>query len=280
LGGNSAVTLQIAGSLGTEQLSFAGSSSLSSIATAINAIAAVTGVSATTVSTTLSINATQYGSANFVSVTAASGTFNVIGGTSGKAVGKDAIVTVNGAAATAAGKDVTYRNNDLDLDFTLSTGLNGGKSKTFGITGGGATFALGATVTEAGEASIGIQSVSTGSLGNAATGYLSSLASGGVNALTGPNLVNAQTVVTNAINQVSELSGRLGAFQTYTLGSTIDSLNVAFENASSALSSVEDTDFAAETANLTRSEILASAATTVLTQANANPQNVLKLLGG
>jgi flagellin len=279
LGGNSAVTLQIAGNLGTEQLSFAGSSSLSSIATAINAIKDVTGVSATVSNTGLKIDATQFGSANFVSVTAASGAFTVVGGTSGKASGTDAVVTVNGAAATAAGKDVTYRDNNLDVTLTLSTGLNGGLSKTFGITGGGATFALGATVTQGGKASLGIQSVSTGSLGDAVTGYLSSLASGGVNALTGPNLVNAQSVVSTAINQVSELSGRLGAFQTYTLGSTINSLNVAFENASSALSSVEDTNFASETANLTRSEILASAATTVLTQANANPQNVLKLLG-
>jgi flagellin len=279
-GAAGAVTLQIAGNLGTEQLSFAGSSSLSSIATAINNIKDVTGVSATVAGTNLNIDATTYGSSQFVTVTAAAGTFNVTGGTSGKASGTDAVVTVNGAAATAAGKDVTYRSNDLDLAFTLSAGLNNGNSKTFGITGGGATFALGAQVTETAKASIGIQSVSTGSLGDATTGFLSSLASGGVNALTGNNLVNAQSVVNNAINQVAELRGRLGAFQTYELGSTINSLNVSFENASSALSSVEDTDFASETANLTRSEILTSAATTVLSQANSAPQSVLKLLGG
>jgi flagellin len=278
-GAAGAVTLNIAGNLGTEQLSFAGSTSLSSISTAINNIKDVTGVSATVAGTSLKIDATTFGSANFVTVTAASGTFNVTGGTSGKASGTDAVVTVNGAAATASGKDVTYRSNDLDLAFTLSTGLNGGQSKTFGITGGGATFELGSQVTETAKASLGIQSVSTGSLGDSISGYLSSLASGGANALTGNNLVNAQNIINTATNQVSELRGRLGAFQTYTLGSTINSLNVAFENASSALSSVEDTDFAAETANLTRSSILSSAATTVLSQANSAPQSVLKLLG-
>ena len=278
-GAGGAVTLQIAGNLGTEQLSFAGSSSLGSIATAINGIKDVTGVSAAVSGTSLKIDATSYGSANFVTVTAAAGTFAVVGGTSGKATGTDAIVTVNGAAATVAGKDVTYRSNDLDIALTLSAGLNGGKSKTFGITGGGATFELGSTVTETAKASLGIQSVSTGSLGDNINGFLSSLASGGTNALTGNNLVKAQGVITSAINQVSELRGRLGAFQTYTLGSTINSLNVAFENAASALSSVQDTNFASETANLTRSEILASAATTVLSQANTAPQSVLKLLG-
>ena len=110
-------------------------------------------------------------------------------------------------------------------------------------------------------------------------GYLSSLASGGANSLTSGNLSNAQSILTEAINQVSTLNGRLGAFQKYTIGSTINNLSVAYENASSALSNVQDTDFAAETANLTRAQILASSATTVLSTANSQPQNVLKLLG-
>lgn len=277
--GNAPITLEIAGNAGTQQLSFAASSSLSSVATSIDSIKDVTGVSATVSGTSLRIDSTGYGSSQFVSVKAVAGTFNVTGGTSGKATGADAVVNVNGAAATVDGKDVEYRDNNLDLSFTLSSALNGGKTKTFGITGGGATFALGSQVTETDKASIGIQSVSTGSLGDATLGFLSSLASGGANALTSNNLVNAQQIVNDAVNQVSELRGRLGAFQTYTIGSTINSLNVSYENASSALSNVEDTDFAAETANLTRAQILSSAATTVLSQANSQPQSVLKLLG-
>jgi flagellin len=62
------------------------------------------------------------------------------------------------------------------------------------------------------------------------------------------------------------------------LGSTVDNLNVASENAASAESAIEDTDFASETANLTRDQILVSAAQTVLSQANARPQSVLSLL--
>ncbi len=276
--GGSAVLIEIAGNAGTQQLSFAASSSLSSVATAINQISSTTGVSAAVSGTALKIDATGYGSDQFVSVKTISGTFSVAGGTSGKAFGTDAQVNVNGASATADGKNVTFHSDGIDANFTLSSNLNGGLSKTFGITGGGATFSLGATVDLANTASIGIQSVSADDLGDATNGFLSSLETGGSNNLTSANLDKAQTIVTEAINQVAELSGRLGAFQTFTLGSTIDNLNVASENAASAESAIEDTDFASETANLTRSQILVQAATSVLAQANARPQSVLSLL--
>jgi flagellin len=275
----SATTLQISGVNGTEQLSFGSGTTIAQIATAVNGIAGSTGVTASANGTNLSFLAQTQGSQNYVSVQSLSGTFAVTGGTSGKAYGKDADVQVNGAQAEANGTAVTYSSNTLDLSFNLTAGLNAGKSKTFGITGGGATFALGATVSDSTNASIGIQSVSTGSLGNSITGYLDSLGSGGANALDSASLDNAQKIVTDAINQVSSLRGRLGAFQDFTIGSTVSSLNVAYENASSAYSAITDTNFASETANLTRDQILSQAATAVLTQANAAPQQALKLLG-
>jgi flagellin len=274
-----AVSLQVAGASGTTQLSFASGTKLSAVAAAFNNVSAATGVSAVSSGATLKIDSTGYGAAQFVSVTATAGTFATTGGTSGKAFGTNAAVTVNGAEATAVGKEITYSDNTLDVQFTLSSALNAGQTKTFGITGGGATFALGQQVDQADRASIGIQAVTTGSLGDVTTGFLSSLASGGANSLTSGNLTTAQNILTEAINQVSTLNGRLGAFQKYTLGSTINNLSVAYENASSALSDVEDTNFASETANLTRAQILVSSATTVLSTANSQPQNVLKLLG-
>jgi len=277
--GASAVTLQIAGNGGAQQLSFAGSTKLSAVAAAINNITAQTGVTASASGANLSFGASNYGSSQFVSVNSLSGTFSVTGGTSGKAFGKDAKVNVNGAAATVDGTNVTYRDTNIDVSFTASAALNAGKSKTFGITGGGATFSLGSKVTDTLKTSIGIQSVSTGSLGDGATGFLNSLASGGANQLTASSLATAQKIVDKSINQVSSLRGRLGAFQTFTLGSTINSLSVAYENISAANSSIADTDFAAETANLTRYQILSQAATTVLSQANSAPQSVLSLLG-
>ncbi|HXE52559.1 MAG TPA: flagellin [Tepidisphaeraceae bacterium] len=276
--GASAVTLQITGNNGAQQLSFAGSTKLSAVAAALNNITGETGVTASANGNSLVFHAQSYGSDQFVSIQSISGTFSVSGGSSGKAFGTDAQVNVNGAKATVHGTDVTYRDNNLDMDFTLSSGLNAGQTKTFGITGGGATFSLGSKVQDTLKASIGVQSVSTGSLGDATTGYLSSLASGGVNQLTAKSLTTAQRILDKSTNQVSSLRGRLGAFQKFTLGSTINSLGVAFENISAANSAIQDTDFAAETANMTRDQILSQAATTVLSQANSTPQNVLTLL--
>jgi flagellin len=55
---------------------------------------------------------------------------------------------------------------------------------------------------------------------------------------------------------------------------------VAYENVSSAESSIVDTNFAAETANMTRAQILVQATTSVLSTANSTPQSVLTLLRG
>ena len=60
----------------------------------------------------------------------------------------------------------------------------------------------------------------------------------------------------------------------------MNSLGVAYENVSAAEAAITDTDFAEETSNLTRDQILSQAATTVLQTANSQPDNVLKLLGG
>jgi flagellin len=275
-GGN--VTIEIAGNTGTEQLSFASGTAVSAIAAGINSVTTATGVSATISGGDLRIESTEFGADSFVSVKAVAGSFAVSGGASGKDYGRDAAVTINGAAAQAHGKAISFRSSNLDLEFDLDSTFNTPGSDSFHITGGGAEFALGSKVTEADKASLGINSVSTGSLGDSTNGFLSTLASGGTNALTGNNLVTAQKVIDKAIKQVSQLRGRLGAFQKFTIGSTINALGVAYENVSASESAIRDTDFAQETANLTRNQILSQAATTVLAQANAAPQNALNLL--
>ncbi len=274
-----AVTIEVAGSDGTEQLSFGTGTTMAQMATAINAVKAATSVSATVSGGQLVFDSVKFGSDQFVTVNVISGTsFSTTASTD---AGRDATVQVNGAAASAKGLSVSYRSSNLDVEFDLASAANtNAGTASFSVTGGGAAFSLGSKVTENDKASIGISSVSTGSLGNTTDGFLSSLASGGGNDLDSGNLVTAQKVVDKAIKQVSSLRGRLGAFQKFTIGSTINSLGVAFENASAAESAIRDTDFAEETANLTRSQILAQAATTVLAQANASPQNALALLQG
>jgi len=80
------------------------------------------------------------------------------------------------------------------------------------------------------------------------------------------------------ITKVASLRGRLGAFQKTTLETNIASLNDTLENLTDAESAIRDSDFAKESAELTRSQILVQSGTSVLAIANSNPQNVLALL--
>lgn len=108
-----------------------------------------------------------------------------------------------------------------------------------------------------------------------------------VNALTAPSVTGdintsataqtAMSALTTAITSVDSTRGELGAIQSR-LESTIANTQSIVENASAARSRVRDADFAAETAKLTRAQILQQAGMSVLSQANAIPQSVLTLL--
>jgi len=88
---------------------------------------------------------------------------------------------------------------------------------------------------------------------------------------------SALLAIDSAILAVATRRGTLGAFQNR-LDSTISNLRIAAENYTAADSRIRDADFAAETAQLTRNQILVQAATAILAQANMLPQNALTLL--
>ena len=96
------------------------------------------------------------------------------------------------------------------------------------------------------------------------------------------NTVTVQGVINNidsAINTVNSQRAAMGATQSR-FDSVIANLQVSVENQTAARSRIMDTDFAAETANLSRSQILQQAGNAMVAQANALPQQVLKLLQG
>jgi flagellin len=281
----SSVTLQIGGSNGTQVLSFTSGTHTSAIAFAVNGVADATGVNATEINPSnpasgIIFQSTDYGSKNFVSITAESGTFQTTdanGNDKQRATGVDAVATINGAVTVGDGLNLQVNTSSLDLSLTLAKNFGAG-STSFSITGGGASFQLGPQVVSDQQVSIGIGSVSADQLGNNDVGFLSDLTTGGSASLVGGNAEQASSIIEAAINQVSILSGRLGAFQKNTLNTNISSLSVALENVTSSESSIDDTNFASETSNLTRAQILVQAGTSVLATANSTPQNVLKLL--
>ncbi|MFV2068814.1 MAG: flagellin [Pirellulales bacterium] len=146
----------------------------------------------------------------------------------------------------------------------------------FDITGGGALFQLGPDVVTNQQARIGIQSVNTAKL-SGVSGRLYQLRTG-QNADLATSTRLAEDIVDEVITKVTQLRGRLGAFQKATLDSNIATLSDTLINLTDAESQIRDADFAAETANLTRAQILVQSGTSVLAIANSNPQNVLALL--
>jgi flagellin len=90
---------------------------------------------------------------------------------------------------------------------------------------------------------------------------------------------SAMTAIDNALDQVNSARATFGAMQNR-FESVISNLKVAAENQTAAKSRIIDADFAQETANLTRAQILQQAGTAMLAQANAAPQGVLSLLRG
>ena len=147
----------------------------------------------------------------------------------------------------------------------------------FTISGGGAVFQLGPDVVSNQQARIGIASIATAKLGGP-SGRLFELRSGNSRALD-TDVNGAAQLVDEVITKVTQIRGRLGAFQRTTLESNILSLQDTLENLTAAESSIRDADFASETAALTRAQILVQSGTSVLAIANQNPQNVLALLG-
>ncbi len=300
----SSFTFEVAGTLGSREFSFASGTTLASVVSAVNTFTSVTGVSAATSGTGIVLKSTGFGSRQFVSVDIANdggqaGAIHALssndedvartaGATAYSAVtnairdeGQDVNAIINGIAATSDGKVAQINTDFLDLEVELTTaGAQSAAAITaFTITGGGAKFNLGPNVDISNQVSIGISNVATRNLGTVTDGFLDDLGNGASANVVDGNIENAQKIVNNAISQVSTLRGRLGAFQSNVIGATIRSLGVALENTSAAESVIRDTDFASETANLTRSQILVNAATNVLALANQQPQSVLGLLG-
>jgi len=160
--------------------------------------------------------------------------------------------------------------------------LDAGKISLHSATAG-QTFALsvnatpttGATAVDATFANIGLQQIAAGTGGtlNGATArHVEDL-----NVSTVEGAQQALSIVDKALESVNSVRADLGAIQNR-FTSVVANLQTSSENLSASRSRIRDTDFAKETAELTRTQILQQAGTAMLAQANQVPQNVLSLL--
>jgi len=275
------ITIEVSGKSGVETLSFIGSTANSAIAFAINTVADVTGVSATLSGGVLVFTSTELGSDAFASVHELAGSFPTrladnLAVLSERDTGTDSVASINGSSAVAKGNQLRLNTTALSMELSLTPGFTG--TTQFAITGGGALFQLGGGISTNEQINLGIRSIAAGKLGRNDVGFLSDVTTGGRYSLVGGQTHRALRIVDEAILQVATTRGRLGAFELNTVQTNIHSLTVAIENATAAESTIRDTDFASETANLTRAQILVSAGTSVLATANSTPQGILKLL--
>ncbi|MBT8438888.1 MAG: flagellin, partial [Gammaproteobacteria bacterium] len=191
-----------------------------------------------------------------------------------------------GVTASVAGAVVTISNTSgdafeitqfaaEDVDAMFETAVAADLGDTSGTIYSGITFAsqvrdtdftFAGTITETDNST-----VSTASLAQA------NQTLSGADVLTSTTANDALLTLDFALNQLNGLRAELGSVQTR-FESTIANLSVTTENQSAARSRIRDADFAAETAELTRNQILQQAGISILSQANAQPQNVLALL--
>jgi len=293
----SSVTLEIAGNVGVQTLSFVSGAALSAVVAAVNTVRDSTGVSASLVSATdqtsgLVFNSIGYGSAEFVSVKkiGEGGAFFSVADAQGgnivsRDIGRDVSALINGALATGRGLDTSINTPALSLKLALTSDFATtitGVSSDFEITGGGANFQLGPSINATQQLGFGMQSVAASRLGgttiNDVRYFLDSIKTGQANSLVGGHSQAAAQVLDAAITDVSVLRGRLGALERNTIQTNINSLQIGFENITASESQIRDADFAKETAALTRAQILQQAGTSVLATANVSSQSVLALL--
>jgi len=286
----------IQGTLGAATLTLTSGLTQAQVVTTINAAKDQTGVSAIQNSTNIKLNSTTYGRDAYVSVEVLSGgKINASYGTAtsdgntandvrnqSKQTGVDTNVTINGQTAGTDGLTVSYSANGLSLEFTLEE--NFGKGNTGAVTStsftvnasGGATFQLGTTT--ATRATIGLDSLATYNLGGGnGSKRLTELKSGGTSELK-KDVGGALTAVREAISEVAGVRGRLGGFQKYQVGSSINSLQAVATGLTEAASVIGDTDFAVATANLNRQTVLIQSSVQLLGIANQQAAQILALL--
>lgn len=288
-GAAQAISASVAGSTGLGQTA----SSAWAKAAAINdsGLTGVTATADTTFQAAFATNATgAYSlSINGTAIETAAAAGTVTGAVLATAINANSATT--GVTASFAGGNLTLQNaggGDIKIaqTATATEGL-GAATGTNNTVNTALTFAAG-TVTATATGSVQLTSSSSLTLGGgqvADVGYAAKTYALGNSTLANVNVTsvaNANAAIQSvdaALSAVNSYAAQLGAVSNR-FQSTVSNLQTSSQNITAARSSIMDADFAAETANMTRAQILQQAGTAILAQANTAPQNVLTLLKG
>ena len=297
--GISADTVTFSTAAGTVDVDIAADASATAIATAINSTAGVNGLSATAASSVVLENV-DFAGTDTISTLSFDLNGTAISANLTNAADLSALVTAINQNGAATGVTASFANpsdtssitltssdgRDIILTDVDSAGDGDDTDDTFDLISSAGTT-TNATADGANDytavgtvrvtASNGPFTIAAGNAEVFSTTGSSFDSVTDVNLSTQQGAQNALAVIDGAIAAIDLQRGNLGAIQNRLL-STISNLQNVAENVSAARSRIQDADFAAETANLTRASILQQAGTSVLAQANALPQQALALL--
>jgi flagellin len=284
-------TATIATASGTQNINFGTlATDARVIANAINA-AGVSGLQATANVNTATGTADGTNAAAGTSTITINGTAIAVTGTTTLATNiANAVQAIN---AQSASTGVTATDTGSGIKLTAADGRNISVAFDAGTAAGAdlAAYGLGGLTTTVGtfnltyQAPDGVNSITFGGtmgtgLGNAAHATVpTGTAISQIDVTTAENARNALASIDAALSQISSARAALGATQNR-FQSVVASLQTTAENLTASRSRIQDADFAAETAALTKAQILQQAGTAMVAQANSAPQNVLSLLRG
>lgn len=204
-------------------------------------------------------------------------------GASGNALA--VFVTDPNATVSQANVSTTGLRNEVtsggSTGLSFNVGVSNGKatsgSNTLNVVDNSLTFQIGANAGET--VQLSIAKATADSLGTGVNGLLTSATNlSEIDVTTADGAQDAIRIIDQAISDVSNIRGDLGAFQANTLETNANNLRATLENTVSAESVIRDTDFAAEIANFTKNQTLLQAGATVLGNANQIPQLIASLL--
>ena len=190
-----------------------------------------------------------------------------------------AVQASNAPNTTGASGDIAKLNNEyVQLGAELNRMLSATQFNGTSVLNASANFVFQVGANDGAENRITIASSDISLNGNTA---FAAVASGGASATLATGAASSNTAniaaLDSAISAVNDRRASLGALQSR-FENTVSYLRTASENQSAARGRIMDADFAAETANLSRTQVLQQAGTAMIAQANQAPQQVLALL--
>lgn len=273
------------GAISVNGVSFtvASGTSGANIASMLNAASGQTGVTASfNASNQLIFTQTQTGTNRSINFVDTSGAVSSAANTSASVTGANATATV-----TMGGQSVLYTGGQGGADgltlsdaagnkLTITTGGNAVNTQLMGqVIAQDSAFQIGFQA--GGTANLALRNMSAGQLGS---GVVSGVTVNNLDVTTSAGAQSALSVLDKAIDEVSQMRGRIGNFQRNVLETNNRTLASMKENLANSESSIRDLDVAAEMTNYTKLQVMQQAGMAMLGQANQSGNSVLSLLRG